>query len=419
MDFEAALISRVLSNPEDYLKVVDSRVSAELFIDHSALWGWISESYREHSGLPPEELVRERFPNFEFINSQNTPITIFIDELKKRHVHNTIMEHQSSLIKFLKNKDPLAALEVMQECVLKVEKETRSCRDFSFTEQIDERLKQYEKAQVSGGVTGIPTPWRCLNEKTQGFHEEELIMIAGRGGVGKTWAEVVLAWYNWTQGYKPLLFSKEMATWQIVRRLDAVHAKLPYSRFKAGMLTSEEYDRWRRYLAELHKWHSFWVVGDDDGFMGVTGIAAKIQRYKPHIVYIDGGYLIADDRKARDGWEQFKNVCWDLKRLALRERIPIVMTHQFSKEGKGLEGNADTLKYGDVQMWFDLIVGVYQDEALKNNKEMLFKINKHREGSNTEWVSDWDLDYMKFDEKQQNDLPNGVNPYDKEGPVDY
>ena len=419
MDFEAALISRVLSNPEDYLKVVDSKVSQELFIDHSALWGWISESYRDHSGLPPRELVGERFPDFEFIDSQNTPVSIFIDELKKRHVHNTIMAHQPSLIKFLKNKDPFSALEVMTECVLKVEKETRSCRDFSFTEQINERLVQYEQAQVSGGITGIPTPWRCLNEKTQGFHEEELIMLAGRSGVGKTWIEVVLAWHNWIQGYRPLLFSKEMATWQIVRRLDAVHAKLPYNRFKAGMLTSEEYARWKRHLSELNSKPKFWIVGDDDGFMGVTGIAAKIQRYQPQIVYIDGGYLVADDRKARDGWEQFKNVCWDLKRLSLRERIPIVMTHQFSKEGKGLEGNADTLKYGDVQMWFDLIIGIYQDEALRSNKEMLFKINKHREGSNTEWVADWDLDYMKFDEKYVQGLPSDQIPYDKEGPVDY
>jgi hypothetical protein len=154
--------------------------------------------------------------------------------------------------------------------------------------------------------------------------------------------------------------------------------------------------------------------------MGVTAIAAKIQRYKPDIVYVDGGYLIADDRKAKEGWEKFKNVCWDLKKLALRENIPIVMTHQFNKEGKGLDGNADTLKYGDVQMWFDLIVGVYQDEALRNNKEMLFKINKQREGANIEWVADWDLDKMKFEARPINDLPwaNAV-PYDQEAPVDY
>jgi hypothetical protein len=62
---------------------------------------------------------------------------------------------------------------------------------------------------------------------------------------------------------------------------------------------------------------------------------------------------------------------------------------------------------------------VYQDEALRTNKEMLFKINKHREGTNTEWVANWDLDFMNFDQKQQNDLSEGVNPYDKEGPVDY
>ena len=177
--------------------------------------------------------------------------------------------------------------------------------------------------------------------------------------------------------------------------------------------------RWEERLKELETKQQMWIIGDEDG-MGVTSIAAKIQRYRPSIVYIDGGYLLDDDRRAKEGWEKFKNICHDLKKLALREKIPIVMSHQFTKEGKGLDGDADTLKYGDVQMWFDLIIGIYQDEALRNNKEMLFKINKHREGAKIEWVSDWDLDAMKFDAKPVNDLPwaNAV-PYDQEGPIDY
>jgi hypothetical protein len=251
----------------------------------------------------------------------------------------------------------------------------------------------------------------CVND-TRCFVANDII-------VHNTWAEIVLSWFNWKSGCLPLLFSNEMAVWQIIRRLDAVHSQLPYQRFKAGQLTSEEYFRWEKTLEDLKSHPDFWIIGDDEGMIGVTGIAAKIQRYHPAIVYIDGGYLVSDDRKAKEGWERFKNVCWDLKKLALRENIPIVMTHQFSKEGKGLEGNADTLKYGDVQMWFDLIIGVYQDENMKNNKEMLMKIAKHREGVNKDWVCDWDLDYMKFDVKTLNDLPQDTQPYDKQGPVDY
>jgi replicative DNA helicase len=418
MDFEGALISRVLHHPEEILKVIDSRVSDDLFVDHAGIWKFVTESYREHGGLPPANLVQERFPEFEVLDL-NTPITLFISELKKRHIHNTIMEHQGSLMKHLKGKDPMAALEIMQQCVLKVENETRSTKDFNFRDQVRERLDRYNEAQLSGGITGIPTPWGVLNEATQGFNPGELIMIAGRGGVGKSWCEVVLSWFNWKAGCLPLLFSNEMAIWQIIRRLDAVNAQLPYQRFKAGQLTTDEFFRWERTLEDLKNKPDFWVIGDDEGMIGVTGIAAKIQRYHPAIVYIDGGYLVSDDRKAKEGWEKFKNVCWDLKKLALRENIPIVMTHQFSKEGKGLEGTADTLKYGDVQMWFDLIIGVYQDENLKNNKEMLMKIAKHREGMNKDWVCDWDLDYMKFDVKTLNDLPQDAKPYDKQGPVDY
>lgn len=418
MDFEAALISKILKSPDEILKVLDSRISSDLFVDHSALWDWVICSFRDHGGFPPEEFIKERFPSFQMVEV-DSPSSILIDELKKRRVHNLIVEYQTSSTKLLKSKDPYSALEALRECIVRVENEIRSTNDFSFTDDIEDRKKRYAKAQTSGGVTGIPSPWLCFNEATQGFNGGELIMIAGRGGVGKSWAEVLLAWHNWTNNFVPVVISNEMAVWQIIRRLDAVHSQLPYSRFKAGQLTTEEFMRWEQRLNELHNKPKMWILGDEDS-MGVTAIAAKIQRYKPDIVYIDGGYLIADDRKAKEGWEKFKNVCWDLKKLALRENIPIVMTHQFNKEGKGLDGNADTLKYGDVQMWFDLIVGVYQDEALKNNKEMLFKINKQREGANIEWVADWDLDAMKFDAKPINDLPweNAV-PYDQEAPVDY
>lgn len=420
MDFEAVLLSKILKDG-DIGKVLDQRVTNEIFVGYPLLWGYIMETYSKHGGLPPIEFVEQKFPDFTFQDVPDTPMSFMVDELKKRHLHNLMTDSMRKQADFLKSKDPYAALEEMRSTLMQADVDTRPSFDMNFAEDIDERIKRYDEAEKAGGVTGIPTPWDILNEVTQGFQSEDLIMIAGRGKVGKTWNEMVFALQNWKDGYIPLVFSREMAVWQIARRIDAIRAKLPYKRFKAGMLTSEEKERWNKSLELLKGTRPLWLTGDDgDGNLGVTAIAAKIHRYRPHIVYIDGAYLIKDDRKGKQRWEQFYNVCQDLKRVAQREKTPVVVTHQFGSTGKGMDGTEDTLKFGDVQMWFDLIIGCYRTEDMIENKEMLMKILKHREGDEAQWVTEWDFDTMSFDQKPgEDDIREGELPYDKEEPVKF
>ena len=399
MDYETALISRILKNPEEFHKVIDERVTKEYFVDHSALWEYIVYCFKNHGGVPPIDLVEHKFPSFEFMDLDSR-VLIYVDELRNRRTHNLIMEGLINVSTSLKNKDPQKALIDVKKLLVKAESEVSKNNVTNVSEDIDSRIKRYEQASSCGGVTGIPSLWPGFDEISQGFHEEELIMIAARSGTGKSWSEVILACENWRKGYVPLLITREMSVWQIIRRFDAVNSRLPFSRFRAGMLTTEEYQRWMASLVEMkEKKHPLYVSGDTDD-MGVTGVLSQIQRYRPQIVYIDGGYLLEDERGGKADWEKFKNVCLDLKRVAQREKIPIVMTHQFSKDGIGLEGNADTLKFGDVKMWFDLIIGLYQDEKMRADKELLLKINKARDGvGDYSWVSSWDLDNMVFETK--------------------
>jgi hypothetical protein len=124
------------------------------------------------------------------------------------------------------------------------------------------------------------------------------------------------------------------------------------------------------------------------------------------VVYIDGVYLVHDDEEAKGKWEKMANVLWGLKKLARRKGIPMIVSHQFNSEGKGDEGSADTLKFGDVQQWFDGLIGMYQTDDLRLNKEMLFRLLKQREGERLEWVAEWDLEHMRFDTKKgKDDVP--------------
>jgi len=419
MDFEAILITKVLDKG-DLSEVFDHRISDELFESYPEIWEFVKGIYAEHGGLPPKQYIEERFPSFVFQDSEAVPVSFLIDQLKKRHTHNLLASSLRRQAEFLKQKDPYGAVDDVRSTLMRLDIETRPSLDMNFSEDIDERVKRYEEAELAGGLTGIPTPWPVLDEATQGFQPEELIMIAGRGKTGKTFLMMHFARVNWENGYVPLVFSREMAVWQLARRLDAMHAGLPYQKFKAGMLTTEQRQRWDKSLENLRGSRPLWITGDDgDGNLGVAAITAKIHRYQPHIVYIDGAYLVHDDRKGRQKWEKFYNVCQDLKRMAQREKIPVVVTHQFGSSGKGMDGTEDTLKFGDVQMWFDIILGCYRGKEI-GQKEMLMKILKHREGVEAQWVTEWDLDTMNFDQKpSEEELRDGQTPYDEEGPIKF
>lgn len=226
--------------------------------------------------------------------------------------------------------------------------------------------------------------------------------------VHNTWVETILSRYHWTLGYKPGLFTFEMGAQQIARRFDAVNAGLPYQQFRSGKLTHEQYEDWVKTMRDMEGGRPYWVIADEDGASGVSAIEAKIDQYGLDMAYIDGAYLIEDESGGESGWQRIANVMWALKKLARRKRIPIIVSHQFNKDAKGDQGTADDLAYSDVQKWADLIIGMFQTEALRLNKEMLWRLLKQREGERYEWVSEWDLERMAFIEKDGNDLPPDI-----------
>jgi len=185
MDYEGALLSKILR--DDVLgEVLDCRVKDELFVSHSEAWKYIIEVYSEHGGLPPVEMVENKFPQYAYSDHSDTPVTYLVDEMKKRHLHNLMTEGLRKQADLLKAKDPKAALEIMRDMIMQADEDLRPSHDVNLIEDQADRVKRYEEAAMAdGGVTGIPSPWPCLDDVTQGFHPEDLIMIAGRGGIGK------------------------------------------------------------------------------------------------------------------------------------------------------------------------------------------------------------------------------------------
>lgn len=402
MDIEQAFLSHIIEK-RDIDKAINQQVRPTLFEgEGEKVWEWMLGFYRDFGDCPSLPAVKKVFPYFEEDNSAELPLMYLITELRKRRVHNVLREGASEVAKLLKVKDPYGAADVWRRTLLVADEDVRPSRDISWIKDPEKRVEYYEELKKVKGVDGLETPWPTLNELTQGMHPEELWMVVGRQGLGKSWTLVAMTYHAWQEGKSPLIITKEMSTQQILRRIDAIHFKLPYMELRSGKLDGFKEMEWRENLKELKSKNDLWVSGDDDEG-GVSGVLAKIEMYKPDVCLIDGGYFLTDERKGESIWQKIDNIAKDLKSAARRTEIPIVASFQLNRKATSAKGGAEDIALGDIAKHADVIIGIFQDAAQKEDKQITLKVLKQREGPIGSWECAWNFSSMELGEFGHNE----------------
>lgn len=228
-------------------------------------------------------------------------------------------------------------------------------------------IESYEKIEAGGGIIGIPFPWDPLNIATGGLVPGTLNVIYAPSKNGKTWIGLeVGAVHPFEAGNaRVLVVSNEMPIQQIWRRILARLCRLEYGQVTGGTLPLDARDESFDMLNELQEqqiaqmrrgltsgYRDIRVVkpnAEEGG--GVQAIRNEIDRFEPDIVFIDGLYLMADDRqkgKRDNGWRTIANITQDLKALAAECNIPVVGTTQSNREGVKRKAGEAMDSYDDI-----------------------------------------------------------------------
>ena len=215
-----------------------------------------------------------------------------------------------------------------------------------------------------------------------------------------TWAEVLFGANAVVEGYKVLHFVTEMGVEAMRDRYEmAIYAMtvgaMDYSKFKSRTLDEKAEARYFKFLDE--------DLQDYDNFQLITGespmqIAGEIEKYKPDIVFIDGVYLMNDDRKSNTDTEKVYHITADLKRIAKNYKIPIVINSQADKSTSTKTGpELENISYAQsIGRDSDVVMAVYRTEMMYTDKEMGLKVLKNREGTTGKLLISWDFSDMQF-----------------------
>ena len=223
-------------------------------------------------------------------------------------------------------------------------------------------------------VTGVPTGYRELDQKTSGLQPGDLIVIAGRPGMGKTALALNIAQNAGMGTGKPVgIFSLEMSKEQLSLRMLSAEARIDSSKMRGGFLSGSDLARITRAAGTLY---DLPLYIDDSPAISVLEIRAKARRMKMEkdlgLIIIDYLQLMRGRSSAERRELEISEISRSLKALAKEIKIPVVALSQLNRKVEERSNKrpvlSDLRESGAIEQDADVIMFIYRDE-IYNKKE--------------------------------------------------
>ena len=257
---------------------------------------------------------------------------------------------------------------------------------------IRDHFKNIEALYQSGShISGLPTPFEDLDSLTSGFQKSDLIIIAGRPGMGKTSFALNLGQYLALKQKIPVgVFSLEMSSEQLVTRLLCSEARIDSNKLRRGYLKSNEYAELAivaGYLAEAP------IFIDDSAGLSTLELRAKARRLKAEhnvgMIIIDYLQLVSVKERVENRQQQISLISRGMKALAKELEIPVIALSQLSRAVESRGGDkrpmlSDLRESGSIEQDADVVLFLYRPEVYETSEENQGKaeliIGKQRNG---------------------------------------
>lgn len=255
--------------------------------------------------------------------------------------------------------------------ILNVVKNRKSSEFKQMPEIINEIQENLEKlASNHGKISGVPTGFYDLDSLTDGFHENELIIIAARPAMGKTALALNMATNVALKSKKSvIIFTLEMRAEQLVTRMISTLGQVDAKKLQNGSLASKDWQRVNEAMSQLAETN---IYIDDSPGVTIGDIKAKSRRIASQdenvgMILIDYLTLIGSMGKyAGNRQQEVSEISRALKTLALELKIPVVTLAQLSRTPELRENKrpvlSDLRESGSIEQDADLVAFIYRDD---------------------------------------------------------
>ena len=390
---EERLLSKAIRN-RDIRPLVESGVQEDWFFNdmNRQVWKFIAKHNEKYGEVPTSVTVKENFPTYT-LHAVDDSVEYLIDQLieyrKRQKTIDTLLEAQQSV----QQGDHNAAIQTMSSAVQSLLNDnTRESNDENLSENPLERYDEYLSIKTRpNGLLGISTGFKTIDDITAGLLKQQLWTIVAPPKTGKSVLAMQMAIRAQDENLKVMFQSFEMTAREMKTRYDAMRAHISHGRLIRGALRPEEEKSYRAHLSELRQ--EFWMP-DNIAARTITGLSAKIEKFKPDIVFVDGMYLMMDEETGETESERsLRSLTRNMKRVAQRYDVPVVVSTQaLRSKMRGGKVTADSIGYTSSFLQdSDIVLALQrQDEEDDSSRSLTVAASRISGMGSTDLMWDWE-----------------------------
>lgn len=409
LEAEQALLGAILLEPKSYLSIAAFLNGDDFFLKrHEHIWNAFNRLQERNDAIDYVTLSRELQdmsvldeiggPAYLTNLVNNTPSSVHAE------VYGEVVSRTSTRRKMLVAADVIRQTALDEELPIdKVISEAEQAlfnvsssqikREFvPIWEAVSEYYDEIEKLlELGTGAVGIPTGFKALDGLLGGLQKSDLVVFAGRPGMGKTSWILTVALNAARRGARVAIFTMEMGVEQLVQRLLSMETGIKISQLRTANITPREHTRLTEAIGRIS---SLPLFIDDTPSITPIEMRTKCRRlqheYGLEIVMVDYMQLMSAGKVYENNRvQEISYISRSLKELARELNVTLLSTAQLSRAVEQRQDKrpqlSDLRESGSIEQDADAVMFLYRDEVYNpettefpNQADIL--LSKHRHG---------------------------------------
>jgi replicative DNA helicase len=415
LEAEQALIGSILVN-NDIIDEVSTIINSNIFYDPAHVKIYEVIESLNNKGMIANPITLKNF--FEKDNMLNevggteylVKLTRFSSSSKQaidyaKIIHEMYLRRELVQISDKLSTDTLNANSQEQNAESIIESTEKSLFDLAergsfsqsflkFNEALDQTIEMATLAMKSDqGIVGVPTGLTDLDEKLGGLHKSDLVILAGRPGMGKTALATNIAYHaaqnlmSRQEKSSIAFFSLEMSSEQLSTRILSEQARIKSDDIRRGKVTESEINR---YIETSRNIYNLPLYIDETPAITISTLSNRARRIKRlfglSLIVVDYIQLMrapSSNNRNDNRVQEVSEITQGLKALAKELKVPVLALSQLSRAVESRDDKkpqlSDLRESGSIEQDADVVMFVYREAYYLENKQPKLGSIEHAE----------------------------------------
>ena len=407
LEAEEAVLGSILLEPKCFLRLATFLTGEHFFLKkHEYIWNACQTLYDKGDSLDYVTLVAE-LENKELLDETGgQPYLTNLVNKTPTHIHAEVYGEmvlrtyiRRQLLKVSDDIRGYAINEGMSidqvfnesEQALLTLKPDKFRKDLlSLADILSNHIDEVEQIREKGETVGIPTGFRDIDNMMGGLLKSDLVVFAGRTGMGKTSWLLSVAMNVARLNQVVVLFTTEMSAEQVAQRMIAIESGLSIQTLRRGKMDDGEYNLFIEVIGRLSRLP---IYVDDSPRITPNDVLMQSKRLQHEtglaVIIVDYMQNMSADRKyAGNRVQEISYISRELKETARELRVTLLAAAQLSRAVEQRSNKrpqlSDLRESGSIEQDSDAVLFLYRDEYY--NEQTVYpglsevELAKHRHG---------------------------------------